>query len=131
MSIDRIGKGPSPAGVSPTSSSPSTSVGRGTETGATFDISGPGAAGPRAADAATSTAQVGQSPAAEVRSGNLSIEQYLDRRVAEATRHLEGKVPAADLSDIQTMLRAQLQSDPTLIEMVRAATGVAPPTDNE
>jgi hypothetical protein len=134
MSIDRIGKGPSPAGVSPTSSSPSSSdsVGRAAETGATFDISGQTGAGARPAEATSAASEAtGASPANEVRSGHLSIDQYLEQRVTEATRHLEGKVPAADLGDIQTMLRSQLRNDPALIEMVRAATGVTPPADDE
>lgn len=129
MSIDRIGKGPSPAGVSPTSTSPSAPVGRAAETGATFDISGGAATSTERAGAAASTEAT--SPAARVRSGELTIDQYLEQRVAEATQHLEGKIPPAKLSEVQSMLRSQLQTDPTLIEMVQAATGVAPPTEGE
>lgn len=114
MSIDRIGKGPS--GIGPTGSSP---VDAPTRTGATFSVDGP--------SAAEGTTTV--SPASRARAGELSLDAYLDQRVSEATRHLEGKLPAADLAEVQQLLRSQLVHDPALAEMVRAATGMSPSQD--
>jgi hypothetical protein len=122
MSIDRTGKGPvpgAPQGVGAGADVKSTSVDSAERTGKTFEVGGPAAT--NATAAATDV-----SPADKVRAGELSLDGYLDQRVAEATRHLDGKLPASDLADIQKMLRSQLATDPTLIEMVRAATGAVP-----
>lgn len=119
MSIDRIGKGP---GVNIPDASGAEGPSKATGTGATFDVGGPKAA------AAAGAAQT-ISPAEQVRSGEISLDAYLDQRVTEATRHLDGKLPPSDLADIQTMLRGQLANDPALVEMVRAATGKIPDAD--
>lgn len=123
MSIDRIGKGPG-AAIPDASGVRGGATEQATRTGKTFEVGGA-----KPADA-TSTTQ-GISPADQVRSGELSLDAYLDQRVGEATRHLEGKLPASDLADIQRMLRSQLASDPTLVEMVRAATGATPVASDE
>jgi hypothetical protein len=110
MSIDRIGKG-----------------------GGVGGPQGPGQAGPvggkRAFEvgptkATERAAEVG--PAERVRSGELSLEGYLDVRVEEATRHLEGKLGAGDLGEIRSLLKDQLRNDPALRDMVKAATGSLP-----
>ena len=113
MSIDRIGKG---AGV-----------------GGPQGPQGPGQGGPvggKRAFEVDSTKAAGQAaavgPAERVRSGELSLEGYLDVRVEEATRHLEGKLGAGDLGEIRSALKEQLRSDPALRDMVKAATGSVP-----
>ena len=58
--------------------------------------------------------------------GELSREEYLDVRVAEATAHLEGKLSADQLDFVKESLRTQLGTDPVLVELVRRATGSAP-----
>ena len=127
MSIDRIGKGPGgPSGVTIPDAKDvkGSSTDAATRTGATFEVGG--------AKATTSTESAREiSPADQVRSGEMSLDAYLDQRVTEATRHLDGKVPASDLADIQHMLRSQLASDPALVEMVRAATGATPAATDE
>lgn len=112
MSIDRIGKGPGitlPAtdGVK----GPSATSG----TGKTFHVS-------RTAEAA------GASAVERVRAGALSVDQYLDIKVNEATAHLDGKLSADHLAFVRASLREQLAADPVLVELVQKAAGAAPPT---
>jgi hypothetical protein len=111
MSIDRIGKGP--GGV------------QGPQVG--------GQAGPVGGKRAFEVGSTGGAesasalgPAERVRTGELSLDGYLDLRVEEATRHLEGKLGASDLNEIRSALKGQLRDDPALREMVKAATGSAP-----
>jgi hypothetical protein len=69
------------------------------------------------------------SPAEQVRGGELSLDAYLDLRVQEATRHLEGRLGPGDLARIQRTLREQLATDPALQALVKSATGLAPSAD--
>lgn len=109
MSIDGIGKPGSPTGPGP--------------------IGGAGSVG---APAAGKTFEVGESkPVGEVRDsdlaafdrGEISIDQYLDRRVEQALGHIAGKIPPEQLDFVRATLRDQLRTDPVLLEMVRRATG--------
>lgn len=113
MGIDGIGKGGGAPGV-------------GAPTGATA---------PKAADAverpfevkateATTTVDA-TSPLGRLRAGEIGVEQYVDLKVDEATRGLEG-LPKADLESIRSMLRARVAEDPALVDLVRSATGKAP-----
>lgn len=127
MSIDRIGKGPGgPPGVTTPDAAgvKGSTTERASSTGATFEVGGT-----KAASATGATNEI--SPADQVRSGEISLDAYLDQRVSEATKHLDGKLPSEDLADIQRLLRSQLASDPTLVEMVRAATGATPVASDE
>jgi len=56
-------------------------------------------------------------------SGEISLDQYLDARTAEAVRHLDGKLSQEQLEFVKQTLREQLASDPVLIELVRRTTG--------
>ena len=58
--------------------------------------------------------------------GELTLEQYLDRRVEDAVRHLDGRVSHEQLDFVRETLREQLSNDPGLIELVRRATGATP-----
>ncbi len=110
MSIDRIGKGPGIQG--PQGGGQVGSVG-----------------GKRAFEVESTKATEQASalnPADRVRSGELNLEGYLDVRAEEATRHLEGKLGPSDLSELRSLLKEQLRSDPALREMVKAATGSFP-----
>ena len=70
------------------------------------------------------TEQVGPADALErLGRGEITVDAYLDARVTQACAHLEGKLPAAELEFVQRTLRAQLATDPVLIELVRRATG--------
>ncbi len=65
------------------------------------------------------------SPLARLRAGEIDVERYLDLKVDEATKPLEG-LPPQDLSDIKQMLRDQLATDPGLVDLVKTATGKVP-----
>jgi len=58
--------------------------------------------------------------------GEIGLDQYLDARVDEATRHLTGRVTAEQLAFVKATLRTELTSDPVLVELVRRTTGKIP-----
>jgi len=108
MGIDGIGKPPSPPGGV---GGPS-GVGGGGSTGATFRV-----------EQASGAAPAGSSELERLGRGEISLDEYLDARVLEATEHLGGKLSAEQLDFVKSTLRAQLESDPVLIELVQRATG--------
>jgi hypothetical protein len=115
MSIDGIGK---KAGAVPTAP---------TETGKTSSVDK--AKAEFRVRETTETANVQSTgAAAEVRAGTMSVNDYLDVRVHEATQHLSGMGPN-DLSTLKDLLKDQLRSDPALIDLVKNATGQAPPEE--
>jgi hypothetical protein len=61
--------------------------------------------------------------------GELSLDQYLDGRVSEATGHLVGKISADQLEFVKQSLREQLATDPVLVELVQRTTGSAPASE--
>jgi hypothetical protein len=63
----------------------------------------------------------------QVRSGAISVSQYLDNKVSEATSHLTDRLSSEQLAFVRQSLREQLSSDPALIDLVKAATGSLPP----
>lgn len=117
MGIDGIGKGPKAPDIA-------SGVDKTTKPGAVdkpFSVDRARDAAPvEKADAASAV-----SPLARLRAGEIDVERYLDLKVDEATKPLEG-MPAADLADIKSMLRDQLATDPGLVDLVRAATGKVP-----
>lgn len=118
MGIDGIGKGgaPPPAGGIDRAIAPkSTEVGA---SEASFQV-------------AKTTATEAAAPASldQVRSGAISVSQYLDLKVNEATSHLDGRLNDEQLSFIKSSLREQLASDPQLVDLVKSATGQLPPRD--
>jgi hypothetical protein len=118
MGIDRISGG--------TPGVPAQDVGGASraEPGASgFDISRPAEASPVPSVADTTAAE-------QVRSGQIDIATYLDRKVEEATSHLAA-LPAAQLDAIREALRDRLAGDPALVELVNAAAGQSPPPRNE
>jgi hypothetical protein len=111
MGIDGIGK-PGPGGVP--GSAP---------------VGGPGAASGtggeefKVAKGAAAAGVEGSDELGRLQRGELALDEYLDRRSAEAVRHLQGKLPAEQLEFVQQTLREQLASDPVLVELVQRATG--------
>jgi hypothetical protein len=61
--------------------------------------------------------------------GELSLDQYLDGRVTEATEHLAGKISPDQLEFVKQSLREQLATDPVLVELVQRTTGSAPASE--
>ena len=111
MSIDGVGKpGPFPVGVG--SPGPTT----GAERGETFAV--PGSVATEDAGAVDALGRVNR--------GELGIDEYLNLRVAEATSHLDGKLPQEQLEFVRLTLREQLNTDPVLVELVRRTTGNIP-----
>jgi hypothetical protein len=117
MGIDGIGKG----GVRP----PATGIDR--SSSSTAEVGSPSnefKVGKTAASNAPVAASLDQ-----VRSGAISVSQYLDLKVDEATSHLAHRLSAEQYSFIRKSLREQLSSDPALVDLVKAATGQLPPRD--
>ncbi|HKQ71483.1 MAG TPA: hypothetical protein VJT73_19195 [Polyangiaceae bacterium] len=111
MSIDRIGKGNGPAGIG-------------------------GAGAPSAREVTSqpvsefkvaSAEAPGAAPLDRLRAGEISVSQYLDLKVSEATAHLDQRLTAEQLSFIRNSLRQQLASDPMLAQLVKSTTGALPP----
>ena len=114
MSIDRIGKGGPPVSpVGPSDAPSTTGVG---STGGEFKVTKSG-----------QTEAVATGPLDRLRSGEISMSQYLDIKVDQATSHLEGRLSPDQLSLVRTNLRDQLSNDPALVDLVQAATGAVPP----
>lgn len=110
MSIDGLGRPPAPpaSGVSPLAGPAEASA-----SSEPFRAERP--AGAAAAEAA--------GPLARLESGELSLDQYLDMRVDEAVAPFGDRLSASQLEFMKTSLRAELEADPVLVELVRRATG--------
>ena len=116
MGIDGIGKGGAPPPTTGIDRSPSSSTAEVGSSSAEFKV---GKATPSEAPAGASLDQV--------RSGAISVSQYLDLKVNESTAHLVHRLNAEQLSFIRQSLREQLSADPALVDLVKAATGHLPP----
>lgn len=122
MGIDRIGK-PGPPASPPLKGSPNEVRGssRPAEPERAFEVS-------RSAPATASPAAAVQTPSAaldRLRAGEIDTNGYIDQKVTEATAHL-GKLSPAALEAIRGTLRDRIRTDPTLVDLVQAATGQAP-----
>jgi hypothetical protein len=77
----------------------------------------------RAAEARATSAVVGPRAALEqLRAGTVNLDGYLDIKVQEATASM-GDLAPAQLARVRSALRERISSDPTLVELVRKATG--------
>jgi hypothetical protein len=110
MPIDGIGKPPS---VPPLGGTAAPS-GAGAPSGEAFRVGAPAASSASGGDLG------------RLERGELGLDAYLDARVGEATKHLEGRLGGAELDYVKKTLRAELESDPVLVELVRKATGRTP-----
>ena len=59
----------------------------------------------------------------QLQRGDLSVEQYLEAQVIEATQHVAAQLSPEQLGFVKESLRQQLQSDPVLVELVRKTVG--------
>ena len=119
MGIDRIGKGGAPPAAPETQGSGSVEKKGSVEKA--FSVERPNAT--KQAGAAESAQ--GSQALARLRTGEIDVEGYVDLKVDEATRGLEGLSPA-ELEDIKKVLRDQMATDPGLADLVRTATGQTP-----
>jgi uncharacterized protein (DUF2342 family) len=126
MGIDRIGKKGPPTPAPPKEvrgPSPSGEAGR------PFEVSKPAQGGVRA-PAHAGAVEPARTALDRLRAGEVDVKGYVDLKVDEATAHL-GKLPSVELDALRRTLRERLSSDPTLADLVRSATGHAPPPDDE
>jgi hypothetical protein len=117
MGIDSIGKKP-PSPPPPAA----TGVGgasHGAPVGRPFEVSGVRGAGRVDAVEAPRTALE------RLRAGDIDVNGYVDIKVNEATSHLAA-LPAAELERVRSALRDRMAGDPTLVDLVRTATGSIP-----
>ena len=116
MSIDGIGKPPG-AGIGGTAGVTGKDAVRGAE--------------PFKVDAGTPAAGSDKVSAslASLQRGELSLDQYLDGRVTDATSHLVGKLSPDQLEFVKQSLRDQMATDPVLVELVQRTTGSAPASE--
>lgn len=112
MSIDGIGRPPRPPGAVGPSEGPAAPA----PTQGNFHI--------ESGAAATGTAATG--PLAQLERGEITVEQYLTTRVDEAVAPFASRLDANALEFMRNSLRAELENDPVLVELVRRATGVIP-----
>jgi len=121
MGIDRIGKGGAPPVV------PETQGPAGAERGApvekTFSVDRPDPT--RAHEAAQVERAGAATPLERLRAGEIDVDGYVDLKVDEATRGLDG-LPPSDLEDLRELLREKLVTDPGFSDLIRSATGKAP-----
>lgn len=128
MAIDRIGKGGPPAAP------PAPEAGR-VDAPAKVDRGAPAfeieRRPPSTAAAPVAPAPPSGSAALErLRRGEVDLDGYLDLKVDEATRHLHG-LRTHELAAMKRMLRDELASDPALSDLVKQATGAAPPAPRD
>jgi hypothetical protein len=113
MSIDRIGKG---NGISPgTGIGQPSSSSEVSKSGAEFKVT------------KSEAVEGARPPLDRLRAGEISVSQYLDIKVGEATAHLDRRLTTEQIDFIRNSLREQLTSDPLLAELVKASTGSLPP----
>jgi hypothetical protein len=124
MGIDRIGKNGPPVPV-PESGGPSGVR----PAGATFQVpttSSTSAAAPAGLD----PTQASGAALERLRAGDINLGGYVDLKVHEATAHLSA-LPAVELEKIRSALRERLASDPTLVDLLKTATGETLPPDDD
>ena len=122
MGIDGIGK-KGPPGAPPGPATPGAS--RTEKAGKPFEVGGTEKRG-AAERAAEVKPTAGPTPLERLRAGEIDVKGYVDAKVQEATAHL-GPMPPEKLEQIRAALRDRIGSDPLLVELVRKATGQAPP----
>ena len=116
MSIDGIGKPPG-AGIGGIGGATGKEGTRATES-FKVDSSAPAAGGGKVSAAL-----------AGLQRGELSLDQYLDGRVSDATSHLVGKLSPDQLEFVKQSLRDQMATDPVLVELVQRTTGSVPASE--
>jgi hypothetical protein len=109
MGIDGIGKPPSPPNIGELTSLESAEVrlepARATRSDA------PSAIG------ASDTGLLSQ-----LEQGQITREQYLDRRIDEAVSPFASRLSPDQLEHVRSTLREQLQIDPAIVDLIRRAT---------
>lgn len=113
MSIDGIGRPPRPPGGVGPADGPLPAAG----TEKTFQLE-------RSAEAQAASPSSG--PLARLEKGEISVEQYLDARVEDAVAPLASRLAPEQLEFVKSSLRAELATDPVLVELLQRVTGAVP-----
>ncbi len=71
-------------------------------------------------------AQTGSEALAQLQSGALSREGYLERRLELALLPWQGRLSSAQIDVMREALREQLRTDPVVEELLRGAMGQDP-----
>jgi len=123
MGIDGVGKPPG-AGIGGMDGTLGASATPGARAAEPFKVDPSLAATPTGAAGGKLSAAL-----ASLQRGELSLDQYLDGRVSDATSHLVGKLSPDQLEFVKQSLRDQMATDPVLIELVQRTTGAAPASE--
>jgi hypothetical protein len=116
MGIDRIGRAGGGAGITPPVSTPTEPAAAVTES---FQ------------SVAKAVGETGQVPLLEqLKAGQIDMNRFLELRVEQATAHLQGVVDPERLQFIREALRIQIEADPAMLDLVKAATGTSPPSQD-
>ncbi|MBN2192675.1 MAG: hypothetical protein JW751_07640 [Polyangiaceae bacterium] len=111
MGIDGIGK-PGPGAILPPFAAPLAPAASGADP--IFPALSPEA-----------SAEIESGPLMRLERGDITLDQYLDLRVDAAMAHLPA-LPPSELGFVRDTLRADLASDPALVDLVRRATASSP-----
>ncbi|MGC4068846.1 MAG: hypothetical protein QM784_30220 [Polyangiaceae bacterium] len=80
--------------------------------------------------AARANLQIVKRPESEVvrkvKAGEMTLDEYIEHRIEEASSHLRGKVPSETLENLKFVMREKIRTDPLLVEAVHRATGITP-----
>jgi hypothetical protein len=130
MGIDRIGP---PVPPVPPAPAETTGTGRLARTDTPFELTPPDA--PTATPLQGAAVQGGQveptrTALQKLRAGEIDLNGYLDLKAHEATAHLAA-LPPSELEALRSAMRDRMASDPTLVELVRTATGRVPDPPSE
>src|SRR5258708_7488463 len=109
MGIDGIGKpgaGAPPGGIAGPGSSKPVGIGE------AFEVE----------RAAAPVAPSGTEALGRLKSGDITLDEYLEQRVGDAVNHLTQKLSGEQIEFVKDTLREQLKSDPVLVELVRRTT---------
>lgn len=60
-------------------------------------------------------------PLDQLRAGQIDLSRYVDLKVEEATKHLVGLLPPAEIERVQGELRDLIEHDPDVAALVKAA----------
>jgi len=122
MGIDRIGKGAPSSPPKPVTGPERAGGATKSEAPRAFEV---GPAQTAATNEVAPVAPAATSPLARLRAGEIDLDRYLDLKVDEATAHLKG-LRAHEMSGLRSLLRSQLVSDPSMVDLVQQATGRVP-----
>ncbi len=72
-------------------------------------------------DAAKVTDVQGPSAIEKLKTGQIDVAGYVELKVEQATKHLVGLLPPAEIERVQTELRDLIADDPDVAALVKAA----------